>query len=61
MKALRFDLKFDLKDLGFQKNEDLRLEIWLSDFNTIPYGKHLRCEEKNEIRFQICPSLSWIS
>ena len=35
MKALRFDLKFDLKDLGLQKNGDLRLEIWLSDFNTI--------------------------
>ena len=33
MKDLRFDLRFDLKDSGFEESGDLRLEICLNDLN----------------------------
>jgi len=33
MKDLRFDLRFDLKDLDL-KNSKCRFEIWLNDLNT---------------------------
>jgi len=34
MKDLRFNLRLDLNDLGFEENGLLRFEIWPNDLNT---------------------------